>query len=359
MLHTDARVAPQPPSSPSQEPASARSILVVDDEAGVRELMSRWLLAVGFSVRTASSAEDALGVMGQEPAAVALCDIRMPGQDGLWLADRLRHDYPDTAVIMATALQDVDPAVKSLRYGVVDYLTKPFGRERLREAVCRGIDWHRSACDSRRWRDALEREMHTRQARLAGAISALRINSDETLDAMLAMLTLGDRDAYAHAYRVAALSVCVGRAMELSEAEIGVLERGALLHDIGKLAIPEALLQKPAPLTAEEQNLVRLHPAVGSALLADVPYLAAAAAVVRDAHERLDGRGFPHGSRDDSVWIGARIVTVTDAFDTMTRPRVFREAISPGDALAELDRCSGTQFDSRVVEAFKRINLER
>jgi HD-GYP domain-containing protein (c-di-GMP phosphodiesterase class II) len=134
-----------------------------------------------------------------------------------------------------------------------------------------------------------------------------------------------------------------------------VIERGALLHDFGKLAMPHALLRKPAPLTAEEQSLIRTHPAIGSALLAQVPYLVAAAAVVRDAHERPDGRGFPHGSRGESVWLGSRIVTVADAFDTMTRPRVFREALTPADALAELDRGRGTQFDTQVVEIFKRI----
>ena len=359
MPHTLVRSAMLPSFSTSHEAAASRSVLVVDDEDGVRELMSRWLQAVGFAVKTASSAEDALGVMEQRPAAVALCDIGMPGQNGLWLANRLRHDYPDTAVIMATALQDVDPAVESLRNGVVDYLTKPFGRDRLRDAVSRGVEWHRSACDSRRWRDTLEREMHAKHARLADAIGALQINSDETLDAMLATLTIADRDAYAHAYRVAALSAGVARTMKLPERDVTVLERGALLHDIGKLAMPEALLSKPAPLTTEERNLIRRHPALGSALVAQVPYLAEAAAVVQDAHERLDGRGFPQGTRDDAVWIGARIVTVADAFDTMIRPRVFRHALAPAEALAELERCSGTQFDPRVVEVFKRVNLER
>lgn len=339
------------------ESARPESVLVVDDETGIRDLMSRWLKAVGFSVKTASNAEDALQAMRNRPAAVALCDINMPGHNGLWLAERIRHEHPDTAIIMATALTDVDPAVESLRTGVVDYLTKPFGRDRLREAVTKGVEWHRNACDSRKWRDALDREVHARHERLAKAIGALQIVSDETLDDMLSMLTLGDgdREAYAHAYRVAALSVGVARAMDFHESEVAVVERGALLHDFGKLAMPHALLRKPAPLTIEEQSLIRTHPAVGSALLARLPYLTAAAAVVRDAHERPDGRGFPQGSRGDSVWLGARIVTVADAFDTMIRPRVFREAVTSGEALAELDRGRGTQFDERVVDVFKRI----
>ena len=333
----------------------ARSVLVVDDENGVRDLISRWLESGGYSVASAASADDAIGVLEAGPAAVAVCDIRMPGHDGLWLADRIRHQFPETAVIIATGVQDVGAAVQSLRRGVVDYLTKPFGRDRLREAVVRGMEWHRAARDSRRWRDSLERETESRHTRLADAIAALRIDSDESLDAMLAMLTIGDRDAYSHAYRVAALSVSVSRLLGLEEPDVRTIERGALLHDLGKLAMPEALLRKPAPLTVEEQTLIRMHPRLGSELAERVPYLLHAAAVVREAHERLDGLGFPHGLRGDEIWLGARIVTVADAYDTMTRPRVFRDAITPGEAVLELERCSDTQFDRRVVDALKRV----
>ncbi len=338
-----------------EDPLASRTVLVVDDDDGVRNLMCRWLDAGGYCATPACDAEQALGLMQAAPAAVALCDIRMPGHDGLWLADRIRHEHPDTAVIMATGVQDVGAAVDSLRQGVVDYLTKPFGRERLREAVWRGIEWHRAARDSRRWRESLDGEMRTRHARLSTAIAALRIDSDEALDAMLSMLTMSDRDAYAHAYRVAALSVSVARSLGLTDTEVAIVERGAMLHDIGKLAMPEALLRKPAPLTAEEQVLIRMHPALGSELIENVPYLSAAAAVVRDAHERMDGLGYPRGLRADDVWSGARIVCVSDAYDTMTRPRVFRDAITPIEAFLELDRCSDTQFDRRVVAALKRV----
>jgi response regulator RpfG family c-di-GMP phosphodiesterase len=334
---------------------AARSVLVVDDEPGVRELLSRWLVQGGYEVSSACDAVEAISLMDRSPSAVALCDIRMPGHDGLWLADRIRRGYPDTAVIMATGIQDVGPAVESLRCGVVDYLTKPLDRFRVREAVCRGMQYHRSACESRRWRDALEADLRARQRRLAEAIAALPIESDEGVDALLSMLTINQRPAYEHAYRVAALAVSVARAVGLSEPEVTVVEQGALLHDLGKLALPDALLGKPAPLTSDERALVQLHPALGSDLIGRIPYLAAAAAVVRDAHERPDGLGFPLGSRGDDVWIGARIVAVADAYDTMTRPRVFRDAISEAEAVDEIERGSGTQFDPRAVEAFRTV----
>lgn len=337
-------------------PAGARTVLIVDDETGVRDLMTRWLEAGGYTVMTASSAEEALKRLDAEPPAVALCDIRMPGRDGLWLAERIRQRCPETAVIMATGVQDVAPAVESLRQGVIDYLTKPFGRDRLREAVVRGLEWHRSAWDARRWRESLEQELEIRRQRLADAITALKIDTDEALDAMLAMLTLTDRDVYAHAYRVAALSVSLARVLGVvPESAMRAVEHGALLHDLGKLAIPEAILRKPAPLTAEEQGLVRRHPAIAADLIARVPYLAEAVPVVRDAHERMDGLGYPGGVRAAEVCLAARIVSVADAYDTMIRPRVFRDAIPPSAALNELEHCSGTQFDAVVVGAFRHV----
>jgi response regulator RpfG family c-di-GMP phosphodiesterase len=343
------------PASATDPSARARSVLIVDDENGVRDLMCRWLEAGGYNVKTASNAEEALHHLAVAPSAVALCDIRMPGRDGLWLAERIRQRYPETAVIMATGVQDVSAAVESMRQGAVDYLTKPFGRDRLREAVLRGLEWHRSAWDARRWRDSLEQELDVRRARLRDAIGGLRIDSDESLDAMLAMLTLTDREAYAHAYRVAALSVSVARALRVPEGEIPAIEQAALLHDVGKLAMPDAILRKPAPLTMEEQALVRQHPALGSELLAAVPYLARAVPIVRDAQERMDGLGYPRGVRADQVALGARIIAVADAYDTMIRPRVFRDAMVGAEALLELERCRGTQFDPAVVEAFKRV----
>lgn len=333
----------------------AHSVLIVDDENGARDLMARWLESGGYSVTTASNAEEALSRLEASPPAVALCDIRMPGRDGLWLAERIRQRYPETAVIMATGVHDVGPAVETLRQGVIDYLTKPFGRDRLREAVARGLEFHRSAWDARRWRESLEQEMAIRRSRINDAVSALQVESDESLDAMLSMLTLTDRDAYAHGYRVAALSVSVARILGVPEDELATIERGALLHDVGKLAIPAAILRKPAPLTTEEQWLVRCHPSLGSELIAQVPYLSSAVDIVRDAHERMDGLGYPRGVRAANVPLGARIVCVADAYDTMTRPRVFRDAIGPAEALMELDRCSGSQFDPIVVDAFRRV----
>jgi response regulator RpfG family c-di-GMP phosphodiesterase len=347
--------APKDSQPANPDDVRTNNVLVVDDENGVRSLMARWLESVGYAVTTAASAEEALDQFEAAPPAVALCDIRMPGHDGIWLAEQIRQQYPETAVIMATGVHDVGPAVTTLRQGVIDYLTKPFGRDRLREAVTRGLEWHESAWDARRWRESLEQEMVIRRARLSDAVARVQVTSDETLDSMIAMLTLTDREAYAHGYRVAVLSVTVARILGLPDEALTTIAHGALLHDVGKLAVPEAVLRKPAPLTVEELMLVRRHPAIGSEIIESVPYLQAAVPIVREAHERMDGLGYPHGVRASEVSIGARIVCVADAYDTMTRPRVFRDALGPADALLELERCSGTQFDPLVVEAFRQV----
>jgi len=227
--------------------------------------------------------------------------------------------------------------------------------ERLRDSVLRGFEWYRAARASRLWREALEEEVETRRQRLRLVLDALPIDSDRAVDGLLTALTLSDRNLYLHAYRVAALATSVGCAMRLGDMDMATLERAALLHDVGKLTMPDALLRKPAALTVDEQQLVRRYPQIGADLIARVPHLQPAAPLVRAAQERPDGLGYPHAAHGATVPIGARIIAVADAFDAMTRPRVFRDAITSREALLELERCAGTQFDPAVVDAFKTV----
>lgn len=327
------------------------AVLVVDDEAGVRDLMTRWLRAIGYTVVPAASAEEALAVVETTPVSVALCDIRMPGRDGLWLAEQIRRRSPDTALVMATGVQDVGSAVTSLRHGVIDYLMKPFGRDRLREAVQRGVDWHRVAAMSRRSRDELAAEARERREHLVQAFTALPLTSRAGVDAVLAMLTLREPAVLDHSRRVAALAVRTGRALGMTGDAIEALDCAALVHDVHKLALPDAVLRGEGPLSPAELDLVRQGPQFTSDLLARVPMLAAAARVVRDACERWDGSGYPRGLAGTAVEIGSRVLGAADAFDTMTHPRRFAPARSPADAREELRRSAGSQFDPRVVDA--------
>ena len=331
-----------------------RTVLIVDDEESVRSLLARWLEASGYRVLLATSADAALAVFDQDPPALMLCDIRMPGRDGLWLAARVRQDFPETAVVMSSGVQDAHASEECLRHGVVEYLTKPFGRDRLQEAVSRGLEWHEAAGEARRWKQQLEAELRERRGSLLRTVRGFTIESDQDVEALLARVA-AERDAYAHAHRVRFLATAMAREFGLPADEIAVLGRAALVHDIGKLALPLPLVRKPAALTPEELALMRTYPAVGASVLAEVPFLKAVAPIVRDAHERMDGEGFPHGLPGASVSVSARILGIVDAFDCMTHARVFRDPIAPEQAILEIERCAGTQFDPVAVEVFRSI----
>lgn len=327
------------------------SVLIVDDEASVRSLMARWVQSIGYSAKAAENAENALAEMSAEPAAVAVCDIRMPGHDGFWLAGQLRERYPGTAVIMATGARELDPAVTSLRAGVVDYLVKPFGRDQLRQAVERGLDWHHAAVDACNWRRRLEQELRHRQGDLTEVIAESEMMSAGALDAMLAMLTTRDGSARDHAHRVARLSVKIALALGVTEPEVSDLERAALMHDLGKLAMPEAILRKPAALSHDERQLMHEYPAIGFEFIHHVPFLKGAATLVLAAREWFNGYGYPNGLEGKAIPLGSRIIAVADAYDVMTHPQIYRDPMSQGDAVQEIQRCSGTQFDPAVVDA--------
>jgi response regulator RpfG family c-di-GMP phosphodiesterase len=342
-------------SDQSVSPVAEPAVLVVDDELGVRDLMVRWLEAAGHVVVAASSADEALARAAQVPIGVALCDIRMPGRDGLWLAEQIRQRWPDTAVVMATGVQDVGSAVASLRHGVIDYLMKPFGRDRLREAVQRGLEWHREAAEARASRDRLEQALDERRARLAEALRALRIDSREALEATLVMLTMNDPRLLEHSRRVAGLAADLGRSLDLPADGIDILERAALVHDLPRLVWPEALVRKPGPLSPEEEAIVKAGPEEIHTFLSQIPYLARAAELVRARHERWDGTGYPHGLRAAAIPLGSRILAVVDTYDTLCHPRWHRPAVTERAALDELRRSAGRQFDPDVVETFCRL----
>lgn len=351
-LRLDSRRADAATLAAWSRTVESRPVLVVDDEAGIREVVARWLERHGYTVRTAASAEEALERMKAEPAAVALCDVRMPGFDGLWLLDQLRIGFPATAVVMATGFPEVQSAVASLRGGVIDYLTKPFTPERLADAVRRAMDWHMSVSSERRWAEQLEREATGLEEKLREAVAGLDVSCDEAVNELLSRITAGDEAAYAHARRVASLSVLLCDRIGRPDRDKRVIRRAALLHDVGKSAVPPAVIHKPAPLGGEEYELVRTHPLRAWRLLHEIPFLSHALPIVRSVHERPDGCGFPDGLSMPRIPLGSRIVAIANAYDAMTTLSAYRSPLPPGEALNELERGAGPQFDALLVPLF-------
>ncbi|MBI4521422.1 MAG: response regulator [Gemmatimonadetes bacterium] len=331
------------------------SVLVVDDEAGARSLMTRWVRTIGYEARAVSNAEQALSAMGAEPAGVAVCDICMPGHDGLWLAGQLRERYPETAVIMATALPELDPALASLQVGAVDYLLKPFSRDQLRRVMERALTWRRTVVDARQWRQTLNRELQVRQRDMMAAVAHAHDSMARACDAMLDMLVARDAAARGHAERVSRLAIALAHEAGIREPELSDLERAAILHDVGKIAIPEALLCKPAQLAPDERAILHECPVIGADVIKSVPSLQRAADLVLATREWYNGYGYPFGLAGSAIPLGSRVIAVADVFDVLTHTQAYRTAMAPGDALSELRMAAGRQFDPIVVERLAAI----
>ncbi|MEW5984642.1 MAG: HD domain-containing phosphohydrolase [Acidobacteriota bacterium] len=331
------------------------SVLLVDDEPGIRAVMRRWAESLGYVVREAATAEEALAAMAEDAAGLVICDISMPGHDGLWLVERLRAAHPDTAVVMATGATDIDAALFSLHQGVVDYLVKPFSREHLRESLRRGIEAHRQAVRSRQRLTELDKQLRERVAELTRRIAETGVTSEVELEDLLVSLTGDDRPAYEHGQRVASLATNIALTLHVREPELGAIRHAARLHDLGRLATPEDILSKRATLSIEEREIVKRRPALVADALRRCPFLADAADIVRSVHERFDGQGYPWGLQGGEIPLGARIIAVADTFDTMTHPRVHREARPLSEALFEVQRCRDSQFDPDVVGALLKV----
>jgi putative nucleotidyltransferase with HDIG domain len=332
------------------------SVLVVDDDRTLRGVLSSWVHSFGYEVQQAQNADEALETLAGWPADIALCDVHhMSGHDGVWLASRIRERYPRTAIIVATAMRDVETAVTSLRTDVVDYLLKPFDGPRLLEALRLGLEWHHASVASDELQEALQDRLRTRRAEVAAALAEAQSTPELALDGLISMLELHERDGREHATRVARLAVALADEIGVDNDDIIDVERGALLHDIGKIDMPASILYKPAPLDEGEWAVMRTHPQVGHDLLKRVPSLAGAAAIVLASHEAFDGTGYPRRLEGEAIPLGSRILAIADSYDSMTRPHTQRPAMSPAHAIGEIERCSGSQFDPRVVEALALV----
>ena len=328
------------------------SVLVVDDEPFLRDIATIWVQSAGYAARQATSAEEGLDELAREPADIALCDISMPGgQDGVWLASQIRESFPTTAIVIATSLPDVEIAIASLRNDVVDYLLKPFDRSRRTEALALARDWHCAAVAGDGLQQALRDRLRHRRASVAAALAEVQETDETAVEGLIAMLQLHDQDGRGHATRVARLALALAEELGVDSGTMTALERGALLHDIGKLDMPAAILSKPAPLDDTEWRVMRTHPQVGYDLVSRQPRFAEAAEIVLSHHEAFDGSGYPRGLGGDDIPLGARILAVADAYDSMTQPHIQRPPMPPAMAVDEIERCSGRQFDPVCAEA--------
>ncbi len=333
-------------------------ILVVDDETHVRAMMGSTLERQGYEVRLASSGREALETLEMAPFDLVLTDIVMQDVNGIALLEQIHAQHPNLPVVMVTAIHDISVAIDSMRRGAYDYLLKPFEREHLLNTVRRAMDHRHALEENHNYQQSLEQMVRARTEMLRHAMEDLEHSYDVTLEALGDALDLKDSETEGHSKRVTAYTIALARAMGIPPAEIKVIARGAFLHDVGKMAIPDEILRKPGKLTAEEQTVMREHCTRGYNMLRKIPFLAGAAEIVYCHQEHYDGSGYPRGIRGREIPIGARIFAVGDTLDAITSDRPYRKSRSFDAAREEILRCSGSQFDPAVVEVFLKIPNE-
>jgi putative nucleotidyltransferase with HDIG domain len=339
----------------AQRPAR---ILVVDDEAHVRSMIAATLERQGYDIVLASGGREAIDSLDSDSFELILTDIVMQDGNGLALLERIHEQSPNLPVIMVTAIHDISVAIDSMRRGAYDYLLKPFEREHLVATVQRALDHRQALQESHSYQQNLEQVVRARTEMLRQAMEDLEHSYDVTLEALGDALDLKDSETEGHSKRVTAYTIALARAMGISPGEIKVIARGAFLHDIGKMAIPDEILRKPGKLTPEEQEVMREHCARGYQMLRKIPFLSEAAEIVFAHQEHYDGSGYPSGLSGADIPIGARIFAVADTLDAITSDRPYRMARTFDAAREEIIRCSGTQFDPSVVEVYLRIPNE-
>ena len=323
---------------PHADTQAAARVLVVDDEPGNREIMTRLLERHGYQVHTADSGEAARDFLQSTDLLpdLILLDVMMPGIDGFSLCRQIKQ-HPATRLIPIVLLTSLDARqhrIDGINAGADDFLTKPVQFEELTARAA-------SLVKLKRYTDDLE--------------------SAQSVIVSLA-LTVEARDPYTegHCRRLAAYAVGVGRALGVGRDELSALERGGYLHDVGKIGVPDAILLKPEPLTPDEFTLMQAHTTIGERLCGQLRSLRPVRSIVRHHHERLDGSGYPDGLRGSEVPLLAQIVGVVDAYDAMTTTRPYRKALDPSVACRELleDARLG-RLDATIVQTFVDLDHNR
>ncbi len=314
------------------------------------------LSAAGYRCSQAASGLQALNVLesGQE-FELMLSDLMMAEMDGVALLERTKEKYPDMPVIMVTAVHDISVALAAIRNGAYDYLLKPFEREQLLAIVGRAMENRRLKIENREYQTNLEALVTARTDQLRQTMLDLERSYDITLEALGDALDLKDAETEGHSKRVTAFTIAMARQMGLAADKIRVIARGAFLHDIGKMAIPDSILRKPGKLTPDEIEIMKEHCFRGYQMLRKIPFLAEAAEIVYSHQEKWDGTGYPRGLKGEQIPLGARLFSIADTLDAIMSDRPYRKAQPFSAARDEIVLWSGRQFDPEAVKIFLSI----
>lgn len=327
--------------------AASPAILVVDDEQFLREMVARWLSTSGYRPLHAQNATEARRCLQENDIHLMTLDINMPGESGLDLLAKVKSEHPEMPVLMLTASGHTRTAIEAMTAGACGYLVKPVQQEELLVQVMRGLEWRQL------W---LERRAHTQllEKKVVEQTQVIRQAHEETIHRLVAATMCRDEETGAHIVRTGLFSEVLARAAGWSTSDVERIRFAAPMHDIGKIGIPDAILQKTGKLTDQEYEVMKTHTTIGAAILSDSesPVLQLARDIALNHHERWDGQGYPSGLAGEAIPAAARILSIVDVYDALTHDRIYRRAFPEERALALMREQHGTQFDPLLLTTF-------
>ena len=328
----------------------SQAVTIVDDEPLVLDLLVRAARSWNYEVQTASSAEECLVALDRKCTPIVVTDLNMPGQGGVWLVRQIRARWPKIAVVVVTAGQGPNAPVECLNAGAHRYFHKPINLDEFRHA----LDTSQQTCRLQEEHDCYHKRLKQTVRRQTRKIHRTFLSAIDSL-----VRTVEARDHYTsgHSMRVRQYSLCLAETLNLDERLRKELSLAAKLHDIGKVGVPDVILNKPGLLTEEEFDVVRQHPVIGERILAPIIRNLNILGTIRSHHERIDGHGYPDGISGEDIPLLARLLTVADCFDALTTARAYRPAMGMDQASKILEDGAGTQFQPEFVRAFLDIAL--
>ena len=335
------------------------NLLIVDDEQMIRDLLVTTLSCEQYTCFQSSNAEEGLAILQEHDISLALLDVMMPGLSGIELLRELKRISPDTAVLMITALSDMETALSCIHLGADDYVTKPFSIDNIVIKARSALDKRRLIIENRNYQNELEHKVLEQTQQIRAAMTELNYTYESTLTALVRSLDAREKEVGAHSERVMNYTLLLARHLGIREPELSIIGKGALLHDIGKIGVSDNILLKPGKLTPEEWVEMKKHPQVGYEILSDINFLKGASEFILAHHERYDGAGYPNGLKGKEIPLSARIFALADTLDAMTSDRRYRKALPFNAMIEEVIRCKGTQFDPDIVDQFLLIPREK
>ncbi|MDK1030047.1 MAG: response regulator [Anaerolineae bacterium] len=325
------------------------TVLIVDDEYAGRQTIESVLDGEGYRLEMAENGTEAMEKARKHLPDVILLDLMMPDINGFEVCERIRKDkqLAEVPIIILTALDDNSSMLKALEAGADDFISKPFDRYELRARLVGIMRLNRY------------QKLVTERAKLEQANADLVAAYDATISGWSRAMDLRDRETEGHSQRVAEETVKLATSLGLSEQELIHIRRGALLHDMGKLGIPDSILLKPDELDSDEWKVIKQHPKLAFDMFKSIDYLRPALDIPYCHHEKWDGSGYPRGLKKDAIPLSARIFAIIDVWDALNSDRSYRSAWKKNDALDYIRNQSGLHFEPRIVDLFIKYIIKK